>query len=411
MSRNYLDNSLIKRRIQYIYLIYIFIFVYNIIISIFFNINTLDIIQYFSWSGKNLGGDLLSCCKYAYSDILVEGHPYPPFSYLFFKLCNFLFNISSRDNFSMNFQVYYLVYIFLSLMLSIFMIQLAYIKESISKKFFIILLLIVCCNNWSLGNIMLGNLSILTLPLCLYFCLNIDSNDKKITMLSIFCIVLAFGLKLTPVVYLFLLLYKKRYKEFIISLCLTSFVFIVPFANFNTVSLIDNIKIFLINAFNYSKYYIDRVGGLMSIVTFLNKTKWFNLNSDTIVLIAKIMSKVLLIIMLLCAKLADTKKQILILTLCITLIGPAYPHYIVYFTIPFIMYLFSNKCYNNFEKVYFILMLIILIPYKSFYLASIFGKDESILRSVITDFCINVICLIIIIETVFIYHSKRKIIY
>lgn len=93
-------NIYISRRINIYVFFLIVILVYNFFISMMFNDNPLNFLQYFDWMSKVLGGDLHSCCIYAYSETLVESHPYPSFSYLFFIIINLLFGIKINDDFS-----------------------------------------------------------------------------------------------------------------------------------------------------------------------------------------------------------------------------------------------------------------------------------------------------------------------
>lgn len=397
----------VDKRINLVIFIYLLILVYNIFVSYFFNINPLDIIQYFSWSGNNLGGDLLSCCKYAYSNIIVEGHPYPLFSYIVFRIINILFFIRPDDNFSLNFQFFYLMYILLCFFISFIVLKFFICKSlNMTLRHVMFLALILFCSNWSLGNVMLGNLQLATLPFCLYFCLNVDAEQLINRLISILCVCISFGLKLTPIIYSLLLLYKKKYKDFVICFFISIIIFIVPFLFFlGNKSLLENMLFFIMNSLKYSIYNIDRVGGLNTIVSFVRLLDdFFIVDINAIILISKIVSKLLLLAISICAYKRDTKFQVLAITVCISLIGPAYPHYCVLFLIPFFMYLFSFDEYDIFDYMYFILLLLIVIPYKSFFLIRIINIDESLLRSIVTDISIGFICFTILIEK----FCKRK---
>ena len=72
------------------------------------------------------------------------------------------------------------------------------------------------------------------------------------------------------------------------------------------------------------------------------------------------------------------------------------------------MYLFYTERYNIFDKINSILLLAIFLPYKSFLIPTFLGIDENILRSVISDLCINILCICVIIETIYDYHKNRK---
>ena len=372
-------NSNVEKRINFFLLIIVVILIYNYFISFLFNINPLNFLQYFDWMSTSqfLGGDLHSCCIYGYSETLVPTHPYPPFSYIFFRLVNFLFNIKNDDNFSINFQLFYLFYVSIILMVSVLLINEKVKNNSIKVQFFSTLVLF---SNWVIGSIIVGNLSLITLPMLLFFMFFHNSEDLICKELSLLTCALAFNLKLIPIVFAFVLVCNKDYKSFVRLTTYSAIIFFFSILVFNNTSYVNIIFEYLSCLFKYSVYNIDRVGGGVAIYLFFSKLNFFPS------LLAKIISKSFFVVLLIYAiYFKDVKQRILAITLAAVFVGPAYPHYCVIFIIPFIYYIVEKNKFRVIDIMIFSILLLINLPIKYYFLPSFYNQDESLFKTIVTE--------------------------
>ena len=385
-------NNYVIKRINIIFLLIASTLIYNLFISLIFKKGILDFFQYFDWmrNSKFLGGDLHACCIYGYSKTLVPTHPYPPFSYIFFKIVNLFFGIKQYDNFSINFQFLYLLYVSIILIISSLLINTRIKYNSVKTKTFNVLVLF---SNWTIGAIILGNLSLITLPMLLFFMFYCDSKELVCKELSLLICALAFNLKLIPIVFSFILICNKDYKAFIRQSAYSAIIFLLSIQVFNHTTYVNTIIEYLSCLFKYSIYNIDRVGGGVAVYLFFSKFNFYP------ILMAKIISKLIFVVLFIYATFfKDMKQKIMAITLAAVFLGPAYPHYCVVFIIPLLYYIMEDNEFRIIDIAIFCILLLINLPIKYYFLSNFFNQDESLFKTIITERATYVLFIFITID-------------
>lgn len=304
---------------------------------------------------------------------------YLPLSYLI------LYPFSQLDNFNgmtlsetWNSKIG-IIFVFLFTMFSVFL--LLFSLNQIRKKYTLspILFISIILSYIFFFSIERGNLIIISSALVVFFINWYDSDHKYERILAVICLALAVTLKLYPVLFGFLYLEKKQYREIFLSAIITLLLTFIPFLFFkrgfsNIPQLLENVKLNTVNySFSYSYPRFSFAHVVFAGLSFLNFNEgMIKLFSN----IAQIITNIAVIIsIVLCCISKNKWLKVSLLTMAVVFLPVNSGWYCGLYLFPMIVLFFAtlgerSTVFNVYIFIVFIIFLNpfqIAIPYKDYF--------------------------------------------
>lgn len=394
-------NCLEGSNFHIIYIIIYLICLFQSILYVFlFNNNFLNLISHYT-SHNEIGVDYFGLLVRNFDSPISTSHPYPPLSYLFYKILSI---ISFADSTYIYEKHQLIVFIFMILFL--LLISFVIIKDNFFEnnyRFLNLFIILSLLNYNVLGTIFTGNLSLVTLPLCLFYYYYYNSKNKFLHELSLIFLSIAFGLKLTPIIFCFTLLWNKNYKSFLRLMIYSLICLFFPLLLFkNGNGLFENAKSILNAIIGYSNYQYGFFGGGELFWYFSKVLNHFNINLD-ITIFSQIVSKVLLCLLIICSFISENRTiKISALVYSHILIGPMLTHTGVIFVIPLLAMIIDKN-----KNLYLFLLFVFTNVPMRFLISGMFkGHLEYIVHSMFLEIIIYLIYIYILFDTLKYLKSK-----
>ena len=388
-------------------ILFICCIVYTLVGIIWFRVHPYNFFSFF-YTHEEIGVDFFGLLIRNLREEITAGHPYPPLSYILYYLLRRLSLADTTSIYGKYQQLTHLLFIFIPLLTTILITTTSLAKERINNTSLFAFLI---CFTYSItGCIVTANLSIVTVPLTLYFCLHYNSNNKIESEIALLFLAIATSLKLTPAVFAFLLICDKNYYgllRLILYCALLSFGSVLFFDNGHT--YLENLIGIIRSLFVYSSSYHDGAYGGGMILHYISS--YFKISfGNNQMLYGSIISKIMLLLsIVLCYKSNSLCVKTLILAISHTFIGAMMTHSGVIFIVPLILYVREHKnAFNSKENIIlYIAILLLVLPYRLMPIAKSI-HDEMRLHTFILEIVMYVTVLTVLIRNMIHFLSNHK---
>ncbi len=306
-----------------------------------------------------------------YTTSKLYGTNYPPIATLIFYFVGKIVNVKNTE--TLTYELNYLSFLFLFLVFfSVFFLCEKVLYEKKYSKIISISLIISYPMIFAFER---ANIILFSLILSFVFVNNYNSEKYLMRIFSIICLALAVNIKIYPLVFLWLLVKEKRYKDMIFAIFMSLFFFLFPavlLKVFAGESIIENIRLYInsISQFSVSmQVYTVSLRDITKRVIYyffggVATSNNVNILSNTVLLLYMVWSFILLF---LSKRQSDT---LLILSLMIIFVpSVSFWYSLVFLIIPFTY--FIKETISEKSSDYWLLsiyILLFILPYRNIFI-------------------------------------------